>query len=130
MAKVQQVGSETVNAYGTERLPASFEVVVNGRNGTVAQVGFNIRTVKNQPLYVSDMVDSADAPLVEKALTHANLKNQKSDRNNFGSPGAGNCTIFQLSEHEIGRTNDPLPPQSPEYCEKVVAFVLAHQRLA
>ncbi|MBM3602176.1 MAG: hypothetical protein FJX22_00110, partial [Alphaproteobacteria bacterium] len=64
MAKNQQVGLETVNAYGAEGLPASFELSVN-RGDTVVRVGFNIRSINGQNLYVSDMVNSADVDLVE-----------------------------------------------------------------
>ena len=123
MAKIQAIGSETVNAYGAQGLPASFKLVVNGRNGTVAQVGFNIRDLNGQKFYVSDMLDGSDARVAETALKNANLKYQKRSRNNFGANGAGDCTIFQLSEVPIGLANDP------DYCKKVVAFV-GGQRVA
>jgi hypothetical protein len=126
MAKVQGGEVKTVNAYGAQGLPASFDFVVNGRNEKV-QVGFTIRNLNGQNLYVSGILDDPNDLLVEKALNEANLKYQKSDRKTFGSNGAPGCTIFQLSEVPIGRGN---PPQSKEYCKQVVAFVRGQQRVA
>ncbi len=130
MAEVQAVGSETVNAYGAQDLPASFERVVNGSNGRGVQVKFNIRNLNGQNLYVSDPVNCPDASFVAGALKSANLEYQKSTRNTFGGNGAPGCTIFQLSKVRIGRGNDPLPPQSQDYCARVVAFVRGQQRVA
>ena len=123
MAKVQAVGSETVNAYDAQGLPASFELVVNGSNGKEVRVEFTIRDLNGQNLYVSGMLDDPNDLLVETALTRANLEYQKSDRKTFGPNGAPGCTIFQLSEVRIGLANDP------DYCARVVAFVRG-QRVA
>jgi hypothetical protein len=76
------------------------------------------------------MLNGSEALAAETALNEANLEYQKIDIRNFGSPGAGDCTIFQLSEVPIGRGNDPLPPQSEDYCKQVVAFVRGQQRVA
>jgi hypothetical protein len=130
MAKVQGGEVKTVNAYGAERVPASFELVVNGSNGRGVQVKFNIRNLNGQNLYVSDPVNCPDDSFVAGALNEANLNHQQSTRKTFGPNGAPGCTIFQLSEVPIGRGNDPLPPQSKKYCEEVVAFVRGQQRVA
>jgi hypothetical protein len=124
MAKVQAVGSETVNAYGAQGLPASFDFVVNGDNGKGVRVGFSIRDLNGQNLYVSGMLNGSDARVAETALNEANLEYQKSDRNTFGSNGAPGCTIFQLSKVRIGLANDP------DYCARVVDFVRGQQRVA
>jgi hypothetical protein len=128
MAKVQAVGSETVNAYDAQGLPASFELVVNGRNGTVALVKFNICDVNGNKLYVSGVVNSQDVCLVETALTHAGLKNQRCSRK-FERSSVDIITLW-LSEHPIDRGKISFPNQSEEYCEKVVDFVRGQQRVA
>ncbi len=126
MAKVQGGEVKTVNAYGAQGLPASFDFVVNGDNGKV-RVGFTIRDLNGQNLYVSGMLDGSDARVAETALNEANLNHQQSTHKTFGGNGAPGCTIFQLSEVPIGRGN---PPQSKEYCKQVVAFVRGQQRVA
>lgn len=132
MAKVQKVGSETVEAYGAEGLPAKFEVVVTCNDNTTVNIGFEIEKIKGQKLYVSKPIEDDDSLTIQCALAYEGVIFCKiKEGDTLGRIVLSHALIHATDKivFPVEIISDNLSSESPDYCEKVVDFVLG-QRVA
>jgi hypothetical protein len=117
--------NSTINSYFAEGLPASFKVSFCGNDGKIHNAQFfPIPYHRGIKLYVSE-----DNCHVRMALACDIGLNVSTYQDKDGHQ------MMVLCDRDLSAEDEPIAPGEffvplPEYCEKVVAFVLARQRVA